>query len=179
MIDPVAFELWRGRLGFAAIITTLIFIALLPMGGDAGSLPGPDLMTCFVFVWMMRRPDYLPLWLLAGAMLIADILLMRPFGLWAALVVLAGEILRARAVLMRELNFFMEWAVVSGLMLAMMVAYRFGFALTLLPQVNLGAALVQWLWSVIAYPGVVLFTGYVLALRKPSLGQVDFYGRRF
>lgn len=179
MIDPVTFELWRGRLGFAAIIMILIFIALLPMGGDAGHLPGPDLMTCFVFVWMMRRPDYLPLWLLAGAMLISDILLMRPFGLWAALVVLAGEILRARAVLMRELNFFMEWAVVSGLMLTMLLAYRFGFALTLLPQVSLGAALVQWLWSVIAYPAVVLFTGYVLALRKPGLGQVDAYGRRF
>ncbi len=179
MIDPVSFGLLRGRLGFVAIITGLIFISLLPMGGDAGRLAGPDLMTCVVFVWMMRRPDFVPLWLLAGAMLTADVLLMRPFGLWAALVVIAAEILRARAVLMRELNFFMEWAVVSGLMLAMLLAYRFGFALTLIPQVSFGAALVQWLWSVIAYPAVVLFTGYVLALRKPSLGQVDAYGRRF
>ncbi len=179
MIDPATLTLWRGRFGFVAILTALTFVMLLPMGGEAGSLPGADLMTCVVFAWMMRRPDYVPLWLLAIVMLTADILLMRPFGLWAALVVLAAEIIRARAVLMRELNFFMEWAVVSALMLAMLLAYRFGFALTLVPQVSFGAALLQWLWSVIAYPAVVLFATYVLALRKPSLGQIDAYGQRF
>lgn len=179
MIDPVTLTLWRGRLGFVAILTLLTFVLLLPLGGEAGRLPGPDLMTCVVFVWMMRRPDFAPLWLLALVMLAADILLMRPFGLWAALVVVAAEVIRARAVLMRELNFFMEWAVAGGLMLAMLLVYRFFFALTLLPQVTFGAALMQWVWSVIAYPAVVLFASYALALRKPSLGQIDAYGRRF
>lgn len=178
MIDPVTFALWRGRFAFLAIAMILMFLALLPMGGEAGRTPGPDLLLGVVFAWMMRRPDYLPLWLLAAVMLMADVLLMRPFGLWAALVVIAAEIIRARAVLMRELSFLMEWGVVIGLMLAMLLVYRFVFAFTLLPQVGLGAALVQWLWTCLAYPAVVLFTGYVLALRKPSLGQVDAFGRR-
>jgi rod shape-determining protein MreD len=178
MIDPVTFSLWRGRIGFALIAFVLTFAALLPMGGEAGRLPGPDLLLCVVFAWVMRRPDFLPLWLLTATVLMTDILLMRPFGLWTALVVIGAEIIRARTVLMRELSFLMEWAVVGALMLAMLLIYRFVFALTLLPQVAFGAGLVQWLWSVVAYPAVVLFTSYVLSLRKPSLGQIDAFGRR-
>lgn len=179
MIDPVTLTLWRGRLGFALIAALLILAALLPFGSEAGRLPGPDFLLCILFTWMMRRPDFIPLWLVALVFLVEDILMLRPIGLWAALVVLAAEILRARSVLMRELSFFMEWAVVAGLMLAMLLVYRFVFALTFLPQVGLGFALVQWLWSVVAYPAAVLFTSYVLALRKPSLGEIDAYGRRF
>ncbi len=179
MIDPVTLALWRGRLGFVAIAALLTFVALLPLGREAGQLPGPDLMLGLVFAWMMRRPDFIPMWLLATVYLAADILLLRPIGLWAALVVVAAEILRARSVLMRELSFAMEWAVVAGLMLAMLLIYRFFFALTLIPQVGFGFALVQTLWSIIAYPAAVLFTSYALALRKPSLGEIDAYGRRF
>lgn len=179
MIDPVTLALWRGRAGFAAIAALLIFIALLPLGGEAGRLPGPDVLLCVVFAWLMRRPDFLPLWLLAAALLLADVMLMRPIGLWAALTVIAAEVIRARSVLMRELSFIMEWAVVAGLMLAMLLIYRFVFALTLLPQVGFGAAMVQWLWTVVAYPAVVLFTTYALSLRKPSLGEIDAYGRKF
>jgi rod shape-determining protein MreD len=179
MIDPVTLTLWRGRIGFALLAAMLTFAALLPFGGEAGRLPGPDLLLCLLFAWMMRRPDFVPLWLVVVVFLTADILLQRPIGLWTALVVIAAEVLRARTVLMRELSFAMEWVVAAGLMLAMLVVYRFVFLLTMMPQVGLGSSLVQWLWSVVAYPAAVLFTGYVLALRKPSLGEIDAYGRRF
>lgn len=179
MIDPVTLALWRGRIGFALLAAALTFIALLPFGGEAGRLPGPDFLLCLLFTWIMRRPDFVPLWLVAFTFLAADILLQRPIGLWAALVVIAAEVLRARSVLMRELSFMMEWVVVAGLMLAMALVYRFVFVLTLVPQVGLGLTLVQWMWSVAAYPAVVLITSYVLALRKPSLGEIDAYGRRF
>lgn len=179
MIDPVTLTLLRGRAMFAGIVLALIVFRMLPMGGEAGTLPGPDLVVCIIFALMMRRPDYLPLWLLAGVLLLEDILLMRPFGLWAALVVIAAEVLRARSVLMRELSFLMEWAVVSALMLAMLLVYRLVFALTLLPQVSLGFALLEVIWSAIAYPVVVLISRYVLSLQKPGLGQIDAFGRRF
>ncbi len=179
MIDPITFTLWRGRLGFLFLAALLIFFALLPLDRDAGRWPGPDILLCLVLAWMMRRPDFLPLSLLAITLLMADILLMRPPGLMAALIVIAAEVIRARSVLMRELSFPMELALVAGLMLAILLAYKFVLAITLLPQVGLGAALIQWIWSVIAYPGVVLVTSFVLGLRKPSLGEFDAYGRRF
>lgn len=179
MIDPITWTLWRGRLGFLFLSALLIFGALLPLGGEAGRLAGPDILLCLILAWMMRRPDFLPLSLLAITLLFADILLMRPPGLMAALVVIAAEVIRARAVLMRELSFPMELAVVAGLMLAILLANKLILALTLVPQVSFGAALMQWLWSLIAYPGVVLVTSFVLGLRKPSLGEFDAYGRRF
>lgn len=179
MIDPAALNLFRGRVIFLGVLLALIIIRMLPFGGEAGSLPGPDWTVCIIFALMMRRPDYVPLWLLAGVLMLQDILLMRPFGLWAALVVIAAEVLRARSVLMRELSFLMEWAVVFGLMLAMLLVYRLVFALTLLPQVTFGFALLEVIWSGIAYPAVVLISRYVLSLQKPGLGQIDAYGRRF
>jgi rod shape-determining protein MreD len=179
LIDPITWTLWRGRLGFLFLSALLIFGALLPLGGEAGRLAGPDILLCLILAWMMRRPDFLPLSLLAITLLFADILLMRPPGLMAALVVIAAEVIRARAVLMRELSFPMELAVVAGLMLAILLANKLILALTLVPQVSFGAALMQWLWSLIAYPGVVLVTSFVLGLRKPSLGEFDAYGRRF
>jgi len=178
MIDPVALNLWRGRALFLVVVLALIFARLLPLNTSAGRLPGPEWTVCIVFALMMRRPDYLPLWLLAGVVLLEDIMLMRPIGLWSALVVLAAEVIRTRSVLMRELSFVMEWAVTSALMLVMLLIYRIVFALTLLPQVSLGFALVGLIWSIIAYPAVVLISRYVLDLQKPSLGQLDAYGRK-
>jgi len=141
-------------------------------------LPGPDLLLCLTLAWVMRRPDYLPVWLIAGVVLVEDLILMRPPGLWTALVVMASEFIRSRVALTRELNFLVEWLLVSGLMVAMLLAYRLVFAMALLPQLPLGFALVQLVWSVLAYPVVVAASRLVLDLHKPATGETDDYGRR-
>jgi rod shape-determining protein MreD len=179
MIDPVTRSLWLYRLAFFLGAMTLIFLRLIPFPHEAGDLPGPDWMLALAFAWVMRRPDYAPIWLIAAVILIEDLLLMRPPGLWTALVVIGCEFIRMRSVLMRELNFVTEWALISGLMLGIVVIYRIMFAITFLPQVSFGFALVQVLWSIASYPLVVFVTRYVLALHKPSMGEVDAYGRRF
>jgi hypothetical protein len=69
-------------------------------------------------------------------MLVEDLILMRPPGLWTAIVVLATEFLRSRTALTRELNFVVEWLLVSGLMVGMLLAYRLVFGLPL-PQAAL------------------------------------------
>lgn len=179
MIDPVTRSLWIYRLTFFAIANAILFWHLLPLSHDAGRLPGPNWMLALAFAWVMRRQDYAPIWLIAIVILIEDFLMMRPPGLWTALVVVACEFIRMRSVLMRELNFVAEWALISGLMLGIVLVYRIIFAITFLPQVSFGFALVQVLWSIAAYPLVVFVTRYVLALHKPSMGEVDAYGRRF
>ncbi|GAB1362082.1 hypothetical protein MASR1M32_13180 [Rhodobacter sp.] len=126
----------------------------------------------------MRRPDYLPVWLIAAVVLAEDLILMRPPGLWTALVVMTSEFVRSRAALTRELNFVIEWLLVSGLMVAMLLAYRLAFALALLPQPPFGFAVVQVIWSVLAYPLVVVASRLVLDLKKPATGETDDYGRR-
>lgn len=69
-----------------------------------------------------------------------------------------------------------EWLLVTGLMVAMLLAYRLVFALALLPQLPFGFAVVQVLWSALAYPLVVGASRLVLDLRKPAMGETDDYG---
>lgn len=171
-------SLWLHRLLFLGVAFLMIFLKLLPLQDLAGRLPGPDLLLCLIFAWMVRRPEYLPALMVAGVVLLEDMLLMRPPGLWTALVILASEFIRSRVALTRELNFGVEWLLVAGLMLALFVGQRLAFAVAFLPQPALGYVLVQTGWSILAYPAVVFVSRYGLDLHKPAMGELDAYGRR-
>ena len=90
--------------------------------------------------------------------LLEDMILMRPPGLWTAIVLIASEFVRVRVALTRELNFGVEWLLVAGLMLAMLVIYRLAFAMVMVPQAGFGFAMLQVVWSVIFYPLVVFLS---------------------
>lgn len=169
---------WGYRALFVALAVLLLFGRLLPLGRTAGVFPGPDLLLCLSLAWVMRRPDFLPVGLIVVVSLTEDLILMRPPGLWTALLVLATEFLRARNALTRELNFMVEWLLASGLMIAMLLVYRLVFAITLVPQAPFGFAVVQVLWSIVAYPLVVGLSRLAFDLRKPATGEIDEHGRR-
>jgi rod shape-determining protein MreD len=180
---------------FVAIATLLLFLRLLPLssaGADSCAanavwcnlsawfvrMPVPDLLLCIVFSWTMRRPDYLPVLLIACVVLLEDLILLRPPGLWTALVIVASEFVRGRVALTRELNFGVEWLLVAALMVAMLLTYRLLFAMLLVPQPPFGFAMIQVIWSILCYPVVVFLSRYVLDLYKPAMGEIDAYGRR-
>lgn len=178
MIDPARASLWLHRAGFVLVALILLFVKLLPTGSTAGNWPGPDLMLCLILALVLRRPEYLPIWLVMLVVLLEDLMLLRPPGLWAALVVLASEFVRSRGALTRELSFWVEWMLVAGVMVGLLVAYRVAFAITFLPQAGFGFAMMQVLWSILCYPLVVGALRLALDLRKPATGEVDSYGRR-
>ncbi len=169
---------WGYRALFLGLAALFLFLRLLPLGNTAGAFPGPDLLICLMIAWVMRRPDFLPLAMIVAVTLIEDLILMRPPGLWTALVVLATEFLRSRTALTRELNFVTEWMLAGGLMIGMLLAYRLVFMLALLPQPPFGFAVVQVLWSILAYPVVVGLSRLAFDLKKPAMGEIDDYGRR-
>ena len=169
---------WGYRTLFLGIALLLLFIRLLPLGEVPGRLPGPDLLLCMILAWVMRRPDYLPVWLIAGVVFVEDLILMRPPGLWTVIVVIVTEVIRSRVALTRELNFLIEWILVTGLMMAMLLVYRLIFTVSLLTQPPFGFALVQVIGTVLAYPIVVGLSHLALDLRKPATGEMDSFGRR-
>jgi len=173
---------WRSLLAYRALFLGLalltLFFRLLPSGQTPGSLPGPDVLLCLILAWMVRRPEYLPLSVIVIVILMEDLLLQRPPGLWSAIVVLATEFLRGRVTLTRELNFPVEWMLVSGIMLGMMLVNRLVLAIVFVPQPGFGLVLVQSLWSIAIYPGVVLLSQLAFNLHKPAMGEVDRAGRR-
>lgn len=194
MIDGATREVWAHRILFVVLALVFLFFRLLPLGeviapcgpDDSGCrllawfshVPGPDLLLCIIFAWTMRRPDYLPVLLIAAVVLLEDLIVLRPPGLWTGLVVLVSEIIRSRVALTRELNFGVEWLLVSAMMVVMLIVYRMAFGLVLLPQPPFGFAMVQVIWSILCYPLVVFLSRVVLDLYKPGMGEVDAYGRR-
>lgn len=171
-------ELWFRRLVFVLVALFLFYLRLLPLGSVAGQWPGPDLLLCLIFAWLVRRPEYVPVWLVALVVLFEDMLLQRPPGLWAALVVMASEFLRGRAALMRELNFAIEWFQAALAMIALLLVYRFVFILTLMPQPGFGYAMIQTGATILAYPVMVWISRHGLGVYKPAAGEVDARGRR-
>lgn len=178
MVDSLRSSVWLYRLAFLGLASAFLFLKLLPLGSLAGDWPGPDILLCLIFAWVVRRPDFLPVPLIAGVLLLEDLLLMRPPGLWTALVILATEFIRSRAALTRELGFITEWLLVAGMMVALLISYRLAFAFAFLPQPAFGFALLQTLWSILCYPLVVAASRLAFDLRKPATGEVDAYGRR-
>lgn len=178
MIDGMRNSIWLYRAAFVGIAMVLLFLKILPLGSVAGDWPGPDLLLCLMLAWVTQRPDHLPALLIALVVLAEDMILMRPPGLWTALVVLATEFLRARSALTRELGFAAEWLLIAGVMIAMLLAYRLIFAVAFLAQPGFGFAFAQTVGSVLMYPVIVWVLRVALNLRKPSTGEVDFMGRR-
>jgi rod shape-determining protein MreD len=177
MGDGVRNGIWLARGLFVLAVTVMLFLRLLPLRAEAGSLPGPDLLMCLCCAWVLRRPDHLPALLIAGVVLVEDMLLMRPPGLWSALMLLGTEFLRSRAAFSRELTLVSEWVMVAVVMLAMMLGFRLVMAVTMLPQPGLGLTLIQFVFSVLAYPFVVGALRLAFGLRKPATGEVDALGR--
>ena len=178
MAESLPVGVWSHRLLFVAVAVALLFLRLLPLGSLAGNWPGPDLLFCLTLVWVLRRPDCVPALLMAGVLLLEDMLLMRPPGLWAAMVVLSAEFLRSRVALTREVTFLVEWLLVAGVMLAATLGFRLVMALVMLPQASLGQALVQTLATILCYPAVVVASRLAFGIRKPATGETDAYGRR-
>ena len=205
MIDPNTTRRWLYRSLFAGLAVLAVFLQILPVSIEPGALslrrialalsqlvqpaapddvppyllatwPGPDLILALVMAWGIRRPDYLPAALVGALLLMADLILQRPPGLWAALVVLALELLRARNHLWRDLPCPAEWAVISAVMTAVVIAYWLVLSLLFVRHAAIGLYLIQLLGTILTYPLVVLVSTRVLGVRSPAPGA--FIGLR-
>ena len=132
----------------------------------------------FTLAWVIRRPDLTPVALIALVHFSADILLDRPPGLWAALIVISTEILRNRAADLRALAFPFEWLLVTGTLVGLYVGYRVILTILLLQQAPLMLTLTQLTITILVYPVVVLLSYLAFGISRPAMGEVDDLGRR-
>ncbi|WP_209426091.1 rod shape-determining protein MreD [Pararhodobacter sp. SW119] len=164
--------LWLLLVGLA------LFLRILPIDLSPGGHPGPDVILVLTMAWVLRRPAHLPALAIALVWLVEDLMMLRPPGLWALLVLVGTEFLRARHSVVREITFMLEWAMVTGVLLAMTLAYRLVIAIVMLPQDPLDLSLMKLGLTVASYPAVVLVLHFVLRIRKPATGEVDELGRK-
>ncbi|MBT0958128.1 rod shape-determining protein MreD [Alphaproteobacteria bacterium KMM 3653] len=178
MIDPVTLRIFGYRALFAAVVMVLAFGRMLPLDMTATNLPGPDLITALAMAWVLRRPAYVPAGLILIVFLICDMLFQQPPGLWTMLVLLATEFLRARQALSRELPFPLEWGLVALLTFAMISGHQMMLGLFAVDRPALKLALVQGVFTLVAYPVVVFMSRWAMGLRKATPGEADALGSR-
>lgn len=178
MVDPITVRTWGYRALFVGLILVLAFFQMLPLGSGAGKLPGADLTVALTFAWVLRRPSYVPVPLVATLFLFLDLLLQRPPGLGAALMVLGTEILRARRDVSRSMPFPVEWAMVAAVTIAMAGLNQIALAVVMTDRPPLGAALLRSLFTATTYPLVVLVSHYMLGVRAAAPNEADALGSR-
>lgn len=170
--SPRARRLFYGSL-YGLLCAVILLVHILPTDFGPDGMPGPDLLLCITFAWVLRRPHYLPPLLVAAVFLLADILFMRPPGLWAALVLIAVEYLRAREPILRDLPIATEFATVGAAILFVPVAYQIVLVLVAVPQAGFGLLALQTIATLITYPMLVILARVILKVDRMSPTEAE------
>jgi rod shape-determining protein MreD len=178
MIDALNLQNWSMRLLFLGICCAVIALKLAPSNYSVLQWPGPDVVVVVIFAWTIRRPEYVPMLLVAVIMLLTDLLLHRPPGLWAAIILVSCEFLRNRSDDLRDVPFLLEWATVAGLLFLAGMTNRIIQSLFLIEQSPLIMALAEGALTVLIYPLIVGMSYFALGIRKAAPGEVDDMGHR-
>lgn len=176
MIEPASRRRLTGLLSYSLLMAAILFVQLLPLHPGRVVWPGPEMMLVLTYAWVLRRPDQVPVLLIAAVFLIADILTLRPIGLYTAIVVMGTEAARSREARWREAPFLVEWLRVSVMFAATLLGYRLAMIMFLLPVSSPSLVTLQWLASVAAYPVAVLAGHMLLGLRRIGPGGLDAIG---
>ena len=176
MTDQPATRLLGMRLTFVLIVCIILFFQLLPLDTTPRRWVGPDMLMCFACAWALRRPEFVPALVLAFCFLMADFLLFRPPGLWAALAVLACEHLKSRAAGLRDSSFAAEWLAVSIVIAAVALAYRAAMMITLVDLPGFGLTIFELIMTVLFYPVAVAITHFLLGVQKVAPGDREIGG---
>jgi rod shape-determining protein MreD len=171
-------EVWTGRAVFLGVLALTVFVSLLPLGSVPRGWAPPDMILAFTLVWVARRPDFVPVALIAALFLMLDLLYQRPPGLWAAIVVVVTEVLRRRSGDLRAVPFSVEWATAALAIVAITLGYRALLALAFVPAPPLTLSMIEMVLTVLVYPLAAFVSWVVFGVRRPAPGEVDSLGHR-
>ena len=178
MAEGSAPRVWGMRMLYLGLALAVIFAKLIPLDFQPQVWAGPDLLVALTFAWALRRPEFVPALSVAVIVLLADLLFLRPPGLWAALMVISTQALKNRARNLRDQPFMMEWLAVAGIFLAISLGNRLVLAVLMVPQAPLGLTVIHVVMTLICYPVVVMISQWVFGVRKAAPGDLDRLGQR-
>lgn len=170
-------RLWLMRAGFVGLALLILFFHLLPLDTVPRRWAPPDLLIAFTFAWVLRRPDYVPVLILALVMLVADLMLQRPPGLQAMLMVLGCEYLKSQTAGLRQASFLGEWMAVGIVLVGITVLNRLILGILAVDPAPLGLHLIQMGLTLLVYPVVVVLSQSLMGVRKLAPGDADAMGR--
>lgn len=173
--DPAT---WARRAVFVLLVCIIVVAQLVPLNLEPATWVAPDLLLAMTCVWAARRPDYLPVYIVAAVFFTTDLLFQRPPGLWAALVVLLTEAIRNRHRELRSMSFVAEWVFVGLGLVAITLANRIVLAIVMIPQAPFGLTVMQLGGTVVIYPLVAFVAHYLFGVSHPAPGDMRKIGQR-
>lgn len=166
-------RIWAYRGMYLGLGLGVIFFRILPLDTGTPGLPGPDIILAVTLAWMLRQPAAVPITAILFLFLLGDFLLQRPVGLWTLLTLLTVMALQSRRSTLAEAPFLVEMAIVSGVILAMIVAERVTLWVLLTDQPSLGLVLMEGLATIVIYPIVVFVSKFLLGMTKLPLVDLE------
>ncbi|MEM8823608.1 MAG: rod shape-determining protein MreD [Pseudomonadota bacterium] len=169
--------LWSYRAIFVGLAILILFLALLPFGPSNAGIPGPELTLCLICAWVLRRPDYVPLWIIVPILLLDDVLMMRPLGLWTLVVIVVTDVLRRRVDHTEVLPFSSEIPLVAGWIGAAFILNYLALVVLLAETPPVAGLVLQAMATIVLYPFVALFS-QMIGVRRLAPGELDTLGTR-
>lgn len=169
---------WMQRGLFVALAFLIVVLRLVPLDLRPPQWAAPDLLLAITLVWVARQPRYLPLPVIAILFLSADLLFMRPPGLWTALVVILTETLRHQHRDIRHMSLLGEWGTVAIGIVAVTVVNRLILTVAFAPLAPLGLTVMEMVTTILIYPVVALAAQFLLGISRTAPGEMDARGHR-
>ncbi len=173
MLDPATTRRLMFQALFFGVCMLVIFVKMLPLGTTPAAIPAPDLIFAITACFVIRRPRYAPALLIVVVHLLADILFLRPMGLWPALTLLAYEYLRHKKPAGADMQLSVELIlvpVVFGAALGFNALVYFALGM---PHPTLGQTLLHILMTATAYPFVIAASEFILGVRRVRPGEME------
>ena len=177
MAEPTDSKIWVQRGVFLLLAFALIVIDLVPLDMRPSLWVAPDLLLAATLAWVVRKPDYVPVLVIAVLFLMADFLFIRPPGLWAALVVIMSEMIRRRHREFRNMPLLAEWGTIAFGIVTITIVNRIALALVMLPQAPFGLTLIEMTVTILVYPLVLLVAHFVFRVTRTSPGEIGSRGQ--
>lgn len=176
MAEYPASRLWGMRLVFVALSGAVVFVHMIPMSLTPANWAPPDLILAFAFAWALRRPEFVPMLLVAGVALLCDFLFQRPPGLWAALFLLTVEWGKSIERRSEETTFALEWINFAVGVMTITVLYRVVLSVTVSQAGPLPLMLMQTAFTIAVYPLAVLISHFIFRVRRSAPGDIEKFG---
>lgn len=178
MEDVSPFRLWMYRASFVGIGLLCVLWSIIPFDLSADALPVPDLFYCITMAYVVRRPEYVPIWAVFFVFFMRDVLTQAPLGLFTLLIVMATEVVRANIQAFREYIFGLEWLWIAAIFVFITLLQQALLALTLSDTPRLLEQVLLILFTVLVYPVIVGAMKFGFGITRPRPGVYDAWGKR-
>ena len=157
----------------------ILSVQILPLPIIQQEILWPDLLFLSTSGWLIRRPNYLPIFIIFLVHIVADIILLRPIGLWSGLsliifVFIKWRISRTKAIF----KFGQELVFVISLFTLLIITNMFFQSIFRIVNPPLIMILLQLTFAIIIYPLVIFSLHYVLGVRYGRHIDITNRGQR-